>query len=290
MKQKIEENWKIVRNRSCIRALLIFMGIVLMQMLAYMVCVVVMTVAAMVVKGDQGAMMKKLAEANVGNREFTTWISLVSALLSLVWCAILYKRSDWRVEQFDYKKAFSVKNISAIGAAGVGICMVLTIVLSFLAAIFPAAFQDYNNLMQNMTGTGEILTVIYVLLIGPISEEFVFRGAIFDRFYLAFPFWTANLLQAALFGIYHMNLIQGLYAFLLGILLGMVKQSIGSIYANIGLHIIFNATSYLIGSLFENSAAKNILIPGILFLLGVALSYVGIRHFVKVYYDKTDDV
>ena len=39
-----DENWKIVRNRVCIRALLIFLGALLMQMLAYMVCMIVMTI------------------------------------------------------------------------------------------------------------------------------------------------------------------------------------------------------------------------------------------------------
>jgi hypothetical protein len=36
------------------------------------------------------------------------------------------------------------------------------------------------------------------------------------------PFWVANILQAVLFGIYHMNPLQGIYAFFIGLFLGYV--------------------------------------------------------------------
>ncbi|MFQ7713992.1 MAG: type II CAAX prenyl endopeptidase Rce1 family protein [Agathobacter rectalis] len=39
----------------------------------------------------------------------------------------------------------------------------------------------------------------------------------------ALPFALANLMQAALFGLFHLNWIQGIYAFALGIVLGYVR-------------------------------------------------------------------
>ena len=89
--------------------------------------------------------------------------------------------------------------------------------LSLLTAVFPQAFQNYTKLMSNFESGNMILTLGYAVLIGPVSEEMIFRGAIFDRVYTVFPFWKANIIQAVLFGVYHMNIVQGLYAFCLGI-------------------------------------------------------------------------
>ena len=234
--QKEEQNWKIVRNRMCIRAMLIFLGIILMQVLAYMICTVAVMIYAMVSGHNTLVLFTDMAGTKMSN-SFLMWISLVSALLSIIWCGILYKRSDWREEKFDYKKAFSMKNVLAVCGVGIGGCLILTMLLSFLAMLFPQGFTAYNTMMEGLTDSSVLVTVIYVLLVGPIAEELIFRGAILDRFYLAFPFLLANALQALLFGLYHMNLIQGLYAFCLGFVLGLIRHVTGSILISMLCHI-----------------------------------------------------
>ena len=127
------------------------------------------------------------------------------------------------------------------------------------------------------------LTYCYVLLIGPISEELIFRGAILDRLYLAFPFWAANLLQALLFGIYHMNLVQGIYAFVLGAVLGLVRVSVGTIFASIGTHIIFNATSYVLQLVFPSGQKISIVIFAGVYLLATLLFADGLWYTKNKY-------
>lgn len=63
----------------------------------------------------------------------------------------------------------------------------------------------------------------------------------------ALPFALANLMQAALFGLFHLNWIQGIYAFALGIVLGYVCERGGSIYYSMGLHLLFNLWGTLSG-------------------------------------------
>ena len=103
-----DENWKIVRNRVCIRALLIFLGALLMQMLAYMVCMIVMTIHVTVFDKKNVEILQQIAQANTKKGPFLIWVSFVSALLCLIWCGILYKKSSWRVHPFSYKKAFAL--------------------------------------------------------------------------------------------------------------------------------------------------------------------------------------
>ena len=137
--------------------------------------------------------------------------------------------------------------------------------------------------MSNFSTSSPWLTYCYVLLIGPISEELIFRGAILDRLYLAFPFWAANLLQALLFGIYHMNLVQGIYAFVLGAVLGLVRVSVGTIFASIGTHIIFNATSYVLQLVFPSGQKISIVIFAGVYLLATLLFADGLWYTKNKY-------
>lgn len=283
--QNEEKNWKIVRNRVCIRALLIFLGIVLMQVLAYMICAVGTMVYATVSGRDALLLFAQMAGTEMSGI-FVMWVSLVSALLSMIWCGVLYKKSDWRTEKFDYKKAFSPKNILAVCGVGIGGCLVLTMLLSFLAMLIPQAFTAYNTMMEGLTDSSMLVTIIYVLLVGPISEELIFRGAILDRFYLAFPFLIANVLQAALFGLYHMNLIQGLYAFCLGFVLGLIRHVTGSILASMLSHILFNATSYGLDLFLPTGEDMQIWKIVLLVITGLAFCILGVKYLWKGYQEK----
>lgn len=284
-----QDNWKIVRNRVCIRALLIFLGIILMQVFAYMVCVGGTMLYGLITNQRTTALLENLMQANTDNGTFMILISAVSALLSGIWCGVLYIRSDWREHPFSYRKAFSVKNVLAIAGAGAGGCVVLTFLLTGLAVVIPQAFSSYNHVMNQLTDKDIWLTVLYVLLIGPISEELIFRGAILDRFYLAFPFIAANLLQAALFGIYHMNIVQGLYAFLLGFLLGMIRYVTGSILASMMAHILFNATSYGLDFIFPTGQDMNLFLAAILLLIGLSVCVFSLRYLWKMVCIKKED-
>ncbi len=95
---------------------------------------------------------------------------------------------------------------------------------------------------------GPALIIISFLLIvigAPLSEEFVFRGAIFGGL-LRFGFWPAALVSGGLFGAIHFNL--GLFpAFtLVGIAFAYLYWSRGSLWDNIICHGMFNFTSYLL--------------------------------------------
>src|SRR5690606_21596465 len=75
----------------------------------------------------------------------------------------------------------------------------------------------------------------------PIYEELIFRGLVL-RMAQKFTskFWIANTFQAILFGIVHLNLLQGIYAFALGLILGYFYQKYQSLYVPILMHMIFN--------------------------------------------------
>ena len=105
-----------------------------------------------------------------------------------------------------------------------------------------------------------ILMILYVSLAAPIIEELIFRLFVPKAFKfiseglfkVKCKFFIANIFQALLFGIYHGNLIQGAYAFLIGLVLGYIC-SLGNVFYSIAVHITINITGLmLMGYLPEN--------------------------------------
>lgn len=255
MKQTSMNNkilWRKVQVKKCISVLLICCGVLLMQYAAYLFCILgyfLFHLSQRMLTEDLVSRIRK-AEIDAAS-DLLIIISVVSALLCLIWCAILYCRSDWREKDFSYRKAFTLPRLLSIVGIGAGGCVAATMAVTVLFSFFPALQGSYQKLMSQLDVENSVLTLGYVVFLGPISEEFIFRGAIMDRLKIAFPFWVANVLQALLFGIYHWNLVQGLYAFVLGTILGLVSAVTGSILASILTHVIFNGTNILLGIFFQ---------------------------------------
>ncbi len=270
MDKEQETLWKTVRNRTCVRVLLLFIGVFLVQIAAQILCMA----GAMLYYAASGADMGQAVKQIQGNeRSVLAWISLAGAVLNGVWCGILYRKSSWRQERFDYRSAFCARNLFCIAGIGIGGCVVFATLLGMIKGVMPETFADYDRVMDSLMDSSSSVTMLYVLLFGPIAEELVFRGAILDRLHMAFPFLGANCIQAVLFGVYHMNLIQGLYAFALGLLLGRLCQMTGSILASVIAHILFNSTSYFEFMLPE--AVKGYFVFGgfFLFAAGIYLAF-----------------
>ena len=99
-----------------------------------------------------------------------------------------------------------------------------------------------------------LLTIVFV---GPVVEELLFREAIEGEMLRrnVRP-WVAILVSAIAFSVAHLNLAQGLYAFSLAILFGIIYYKTGNIILTSLLHIINNGFSasqlYLYGEGVED--------------------------------------
>ena len=91
-----------------------------------------------------------------------------------------------------------------------------------------------------------IVYVLYVVLLGPITEELIFRGAFMKCLNFAGRNF-AIFFSAFLFALFHGNIMQGIIAFLLGIFFGYLDMKTGSLIPSVILHI----TNNLIAALFE---------------------------------------
>jgi membrane protease YdiL (CAAX protease family) len=135
--------------------------------------------------------------------------------------------------------------ISAI-AANIAFAASIGMIQKLLGTNLPtSSLQTLLNNVELSESALRLLT-INVVLIAPIAEELCFRGLMFNRLLAAFPFWTANVIQAAVFGLIHFSLIQSIYAFLFGLMLGWIYHRTGRFSAVVAAHIAFNSPLLLL--------------------------------------------
>jgi len=95
------------------------------------------------------------------------------------------------------------------------------------------------DMLEQVSGYSDSFSMfLYASLLGPISEELLFRGYVL-RTLEPFGKRFAIFGSALLFGLFHGNLLQAPYAFLVGLVLGYVTVEY-SIFWSIAVHIFNN--------------------------------------------------
>ena len=166
----------------------------------------------------------------------------------------------------------NIKNICKFVCLALGCQLFVSGVLSILTEYFPKVFDEYGDTISSILSGSPIVVVIVTVIIAPITEELIFRGVTLHMANRHIPFLAANVLQAVLFGIYHGNLVQGIYAAGLGFILGLIYQKFRTIYASILLHMMVNASAFFIMLLPESKLSYFlILIIGFVFVFAAII-------------------
>ena len=127
---------------------------------------------------------------------------------------------------------------------GFAFCLFSNVAVSYAGGIFERFGINYDvDFGENPVGFfGVMLTLISVCVVPAIVEEFAFRGAVMG---LALPFSEsfAVFSSALLFGIMHGNFEQMPFAFLVGLIFGLVRVKTGTIWICVALHFTNNLIS-----------------------------------------------
>lgn len=123
-----------------------------------------------------------------------------------------------------------------------GIQLITKLIMMLVAMLLPQVMDEYNTLVTNSgIESYGFMWVISTLVLPPLVEETGFRGLGLTYLERAgMPFWVANVVQALAFGIFHMNLTQGLYTFVIGLLLGYLVHKSGSLAPGMLMHAVYN--------------------------------------------------
>ena len=141
------------------------------------------------------------------------------------------------------------------------------IVLSLVTGVFPGfdADEAQDVGFENLSRSYEyILAFMTLVVIAPIAEELLVRGYLYGKLRKIMPVVGAVIVSAILFSILHIGLIDadgnfaltGLNVALnvlpLGIVLALLREKTGSIWASVLLHMIKNGVAFYF--LFVNPA------------------------------------
>ncbi|MBO4549554.1 MAG: CPBP family intramembrane metalloprotease [Bacteroidaceae bacterium] len=136
----------------------------------------------------------------------------------------------------------------------------LGIVGGVLGAMSISVLTDNVDLPETMKQLSlamphDIWGVLALAIVGPITEELLFREAIEgEMLRREVTPWVAIIISALAFSIAHLNLAQGLYALPLGILFGIIYYKTGNIVLTSLLHILNNSIAAIQLYTMEESA------------------------------------
>ena len=191
------------------------------------------------------------------------------------------------------------KSLALLLVIGVSAQFFVGGILEIVELLFPEAMAEYSEFMEDTSvGVFAIVSALSIAVLAPINEEIVCRGVMFEyamramspgwnaidgaryRAVSARAFWIANALQALAFGVLHMNLIQGSYAFALGVLEGWVFWRTGKLRYAMLLHFALNASSYLVEPLYP---LLSVVPTGLVIVLAAVMCAAGIREFGRLW-------
>ena len=187
-------------------------------------------------------------------------ITIITFIVFFIIFYLLYKKY-----KINYTNKLSIKNILFLLI--LGFCLNIT---------YNITMSNINNI-YNFTNSYDSINIdlfTYIIctgILGPILEEFLFRGIIYNKLKKFNKNMTAIILTGLIFSLFHSNIIQILYTFCLNFILIYVYIKFKSLKAPIIVHIASNIINIFICQLIinHNFLLNNILLIFSLFCLTI---------------------
>lgn len=230
--------------------------------------------------GDTQAVMNSYMKS-VQEPEFLTLATAVAtaatALVFGLWYKLRYaKKSMGSYFQNLKQNIMTKKNFLVFLMSGICCYWFMVVISLTVSVLFPSAWDMYGDMMGAATGGNPFFTFVFVVLLAPIGEECFFRGILQRKFMNWMPVVPAIILQTVFFGIFHMNLVQGIGVLGLGIVAGYVSYRCNSVLPAIFLHFVNNGFSMLITYL-PDSVKENSIVLLLIAIVSFALLFVVIK-------------
>ncbi len=105
-----------------------------------------------------------------------------------------------------------------------------------------------NTILEVATSSSLLVNFVVMVICAPIAEELLFRKLLIDRT-VKYGEGVAVLFSGLMFGLFHGNLNQFVYAFALGVCFGFIYVKTGNIRYSIFMHMGINFMGSILGML-----------------------------------------
>ncbi len=220
---------------SLIKALLCGAGYIAIQYVCALLLFLLLGVVCAVLRDTSAAEL------------FSDIATIVSGAAAFVCAMLIFAVTGKKPTKELSMRAFPPRLLPLCALLGV----TLQFVLSFVTALVPWPREILLQHTESTTAllSGNIvLTVLSSAVVAGIVEEVIFRALIIGRLTPAFGSKACIVVSAVIFGAAHMSPVAFFYATLLGVILGAMLLRYRSVWMCATVHICFNLTAILAGS------------------------------------------
>lgn len=174
---------------------------------------------------------------------YGTALAMPLVVLGVWICSLIQKT---KLTEFVACRKFPVVPNLLAFVVGFSVCVPVSYIVSytFLKDLSP----DTNAIMEGMFASTPLwMLILATAVCAPIMEELTFRGFVYTKLQTGIEpllgrhgYVFTIIIQGLLFGAFHMNLQQFIYASALGFLFGWMRHHTKSIWPGIFAHIGFN--------------------------------------------------
>ncbi|WP_419748896.1 lysostaphin resistance A-like protein [Clostridium perfringens] len=170
-------------------------------------------------------------------------VNCTDQVLGIYFFTKIYRKKEFNVPKINNHMSLKTLGKYALISLGVsGISNLWIFLMQFLSTYSPLIKSSLESFIEHdeIFNANPILAFISVAILAPIVEEIIFRGIIFNEAAKykggAFPI----IISALLFGLAHMQPIQIVYAFIVGLIFGFVYSKTHSLPIVMFLHMLNN--------------------------------------------------
>lgn len=167
--------------------------------------------------------------------------TMLTALTALVVLPVVFwmYRKDMEGREFRKNRWWSYLILIPLGAAA-------NLLISYLLVALRVPENFSNEVQEGLLRSGFLVQIVGLGILAPITEEVLFRGLVYRRLTYYLPKWGAVILGAAIFAVYHGNVVQMLFAFPMALLIIWSYEKWGTLTAPILFHMAANLTTILL--------------------------------------------
>lgn len=180
-----------------------------------------------------------LGQTDLFGEEVILWDTLFRTIAAMP--GLIYFYREDRV--FRGKAAWGLKEGCLCAVLGAGLSLAAGAVVSISKNL------DYKAAGETLL-TGRLwLQALVLLLASPLLEEFFFRGILYQRLKELVSPAAAAVISAAIFGLYHGNISQGIYGFFMGLCLAYSMEKCQTVKAPCAMHFAANLAAFAASAL-----------------------------------------
>lgn len=183
------------------------------------------------------------------NSSYTIW-AMIYGLGIVVSLALIFKAAKSEIifafseEEIEGGKKSLFLPLLGCSVISVAFAIGLNYLFSFIGA--NELSKTFGEVQKAQYGVDFTVGVILFGILSPVVEEVMFRGMLYNRLKRMFSMYLAMGISSLLFGVFHGDIVQGVYGFLMGLLIVFCYERFKSFWIPVAMHIVANVCVFVL--------------------------------------------